>query len=467
VPTSSAVGRIAAIAALVGAVIVVLLLVLGGGSSYTVTAEFENASQLVTGNTVNVAGVPVGSIDSISLSQDGQALVKMDISDSAYTPLPAGTHATIRSQSLSGIANRYVQLDIPPKGGQGREIKSGGDLPQSQTVSEVDLDQLFNTLDPKTIGHFKEVIKGFARAYEGIGPQTGQGFHYLNPFLSSSREVFSELTADTERFRGLIIHSSKLTGALASKSPDLTQLVSNLDQMMGALASENTNLARAVGDLPEFMREFNTTSVNLRATLDDLTPLVNASKPVAVKLKPFTRQLRGFAIDAVPTVTDLDQIVKRPGKYNDLLDLTRLQPQLAKWAVGPVFANGKQRQGALPEARQSLVDSLPQLSFLRPYLTTDAVSGWFNDFGPSSGIADANGGIGRIQTTFNSFSAAASGGLLPDFTNPQLPLDLPGFQINQRNRCPGANERNPGDNSTPFTDNGTLDCDPSEVPEGP
>jgi len=60
VPTSSVVGRVAAILALIGAVAVVLLLVLGGGSSYTVTAEFENASQLVTGNNVNVAGVPVG-----------------------------------------------------------------------------------------------------------------------------------------------------------------------------------------------------------------------------------------------------------------------------------------------------------------------------------------------------------------------------------------------------------------------
>src|SRR3954466_14568669 len=113
VPTTSAVGRIAAIAPLVGAVVVVLLLVLGGGSSYTVTAEFENASQLVTGNNVNVAGAPVGSIKQISLSDDGQALVKMEISDSAYTPLPDGTSATVRSQSLSGIANRYVDLDLP------------------------------------------------------------------------------------------------------------------------------------------------------------------------------------------------------------------------------------------------------------------------------------------------------------------------------------------------------------------
>ena len=87
-PKSSVVGRIAAVLALLGAVIVVLLLVLGGGSSYTVTAEFQSASQLVKGNNVSVAGVPVGSIKEISLSDDGQALVKMEVSDSAYTPLP-------------------------------------------------------------------------------------------------------------------------------------------------------------------------------------------------------------------------------------------------------------------------------------------------------------------------------------------------------------------------------------------
>ena len=169
-PTTSAVGRIAAIAALVGAVIVVLLLVLGGGSSYTVTAEFENASQLVTGNNVNVAGVPVGSVEQISLSNDGQALVKMDISDSAYTPLPQGTHATIRSQSLSGIANRYVDLALPTHP-TGQTLSSGGQITQADTTSEVDLDELFNTLDKPTVTHLQEVIKGFARAYDGVGRQ--------------------------------------------------------------------------------------------------------------------------------------------------------------------------------------------------------------------------------------------------------------------------------------------------------
>src|SRR4029079_15811639 len=101
---------------------------------------------------------------SISLSQDGQALVKMSISDSDYTPLPAGTHATIRSQSLSGIPTRSVDLPPPPPP-TGQTVSSGSTIAESDTTSEVDLDQLFNTLDKPTISHLQEVIRGFARAY--------------------------------------------------------------------------------------------------------------------------------------------------------------------------------------------------------------------------------------------------------------------------------------------------------------
>src|SRR5215210_9042052 len=87
--------RIAAGSTLAGAALIVLyLLLFGAGGGYEVTAAFENASQLVTGNNVTVAGVPVGSVKKISLSDDGQALVEMEISDDAYNPLPEGTHAT-------------------------------------------------------------------------------------------------------------------------------------------------------------------------------------------------------------------------------------------------------------------------------------------------------------------------------------------------------------------------------------
>jgi phospholipid/cholesterol/gamma-HCH transport system substrate-binding protein len=480
VPTSSVVGRIAAVLALLGAIVVVLLLVLGGGSSYTVTAQFANASQLVTGNNVNVAGAPVGSIKQISLSDDGQALVKMEISDSAYTPLPEGTHATVRSQSLSGIANRYIDLDLPAED-EGKSISSGGEISQADTTSEVDLDQLFNTLDKPTVDSIKQVIQGFARSYDGVGPKANQGFHYLNPFLSTSRRVFSELNSDQANLESLVVDAAGLMGTLNAKSPEISQLVANLNGMLGTIGEQQSSLASAVGQLPDFMRQFNTTAVNLRAALDDVQPLINATRPVARKLQPFAKRLRGFARDAVPTIRGLNGVIKAPGAANDLIELTRLQDPLAAIGVGPVDRNGASRPGALPASAQSLRDSLDQVSTLRAY--APELTGWFDDFG-HSGFPDAFGGIGRISTTLNTFSAGPPSSGIP-CTNPLGTLPLPpigvdpcqvlsptdllnsleGSGIKYLERCPGSNER--GLSEEQLTQGGTVNCDPNQVPVGP
>jgi phospholipid/cholesterol/gamma-HCH transport system substrate-binding protein len=470
VPTSTVVGRVAAVLALIGAVVVVLLLVLGGGSSYKVTAAFENASQLVTGNTVNVAGARVGSVKKISLSDDGQALIEMEISDDAYTPLPQGTHATIRSQSLSGIANRYVDLALPTQPSD-QKISDGGEITQADTTSEVDLDQLFNTLDKPTVDSLKRVISGFARSYQGVGPQANKGFYYLNPFLSTSRRVFGELNSDQANLEGLVVDAAGLTSTLDQKAPEISSLVANLNGMLGTIGEQQASLASAVHQLPDFMRQFDTTAVNLRAALDDLQPLVNYSRPVARKLKPFVKRLRGFARDAVPTVQNLNGIIKAPGPANDLIELTSLQDPLAEIGVGPVNRNGAARPGALPASAQSLRDSLTQVSTLRAY--SPELTGWFDDFA-NSGKADAFGGIGRISTTLNAFSPALPGVNICGIAQLLVPgacdaLDsdqlYDALGIKQLQRCPGANER--GLSEDQLTQGGTLDCDPNQLPIGP
>ena len=467
--------RIVVRLALAIAALVVAYVLLFGGSEYTITAEFQNAAQVVPGSQVVVAGVPSGSVKSIALGDHGQALVTFTVDD-PYDPIREGTTATIRSYSLSGIANRQIQLDLPAPSAAGPELPSGATLPLSQTTSEVDLDQLFNTLNARTINNFKHVIQGFELSYEGVARQANAGYRYLNPFLSTSRQVFGELTRDTPTLSRLIVDTSHLSGALAQRSSDISLLIHNANLMMGAIAGQSRALQSALVRLPDFMRTANTTFVNLRATLDDLTPLVDASKPVADRLGPFFHTFRRAASDAVPTITDLEKTIRRPGGQNDLVELTRDARPLARAAIGTgspdcgknpstdygKAADGNFTQGAFGETVCSLRNGLPNLSFFRSY-TPELVS-WFNDFG-TSGIADANGGIGRIATTFNAFTPG-----LPDlFKDPLSPI----VQIassggaGKSARCPGTNERNPGDNSTPFTDNGTLACDPSQVPLGP
>jgi phospholipid/cholesterol/gamma-HCH transport system substrate-binding protein len=464
--------RIAAVATLtLASLIVIYLLVFGTGGGYSVTAEFESASQLVTGNQVDVAGVPVGSVKQISLADNGQALVKMEISDSAYTPLPDGTHATIRSASLSGIANRYVDLALPAQR-DGKTISSGGEISQAETTSEVDLDQLFNTLDKPTVDHLQQVIHGFATAYQGVGAKANRGFYYLNPFLSTSRRVFGELNSQQANLEGLVVDAAGLTSTLDQKSPEISSLVANLNGMLGTIGAQQSSLASAVGQLPDFMRQFNTTAVNLRAALDDIQPLINASRPVARKLQPFTKRLRGFARDSVPTVRGLSGIIKKPGAANDLIELTRLQDPLAQIGVGPIDRNGASRPGALPASADSLKNSLDQISMLRAY--APELTGWFDDFG-HSGFPDAFGGIGRISVTANTFSAGppSSGipcnellGVLGGSCQPLGSGDvLSGLGIKYLQRCPGSNER--GLSEDQLTQGGTVDCNPNQTPLGP
>ena len=481
--------RFGAVLALVVAAVVVYA-ILVPGDKYEVTAEFANASQLVKGNEVVVGGSHVGSVSAVELGPHNEALVTFSVEDD-YAPLRRGTVATIRSPSLSQIAGRQIQLTLPPSDSSGPEIEDGGTLSQSETVSAVDLDQLFNTLDPDTIKDFKHVIQGFELSYEGVGPQANRGLKYLNPLLSTSRRVFAELSSDQTAFENLIVDTSHLSGALAERSADISALIGNLNQMMNAIGDRKERLALAIAELPDFMRSANTTFVNLRAALDDLDPLVDASKPVAIELRPFLAKLRAAAADAVPTITDLDAIIEKPGQANDLVELTALQPRLAAAGVGSgspdcgkgptnpedlrTAADDDFTQGALGESVCSLDNGELNLSFFRAY--TPELVGWFDDFG-HSGYVDAISGIGRVNTQFNVFSASGPGGT-PNLADPLTPEE---FQASMTTgmvaRCPGGNERpvtdiDPSDDSVPFTDGGALTdsgpghCDPDAVQPGP
>ncbi len=453
-----------AIVALAAGVVALGFVLFASGDDYTVTADFQNASQLVKGNQVVIGGSPVGSVKEISLGDHGDALVKFTV-ESDYAPLPQGTTAQIRSTSLSSVAGRQVALTLPPSNTKAPEIGDGGTIPQVDTTSEVDLDQIFNTLSPKTINDFKHVIQGFDISYSGVAKQANAGFHYANPFLSTSRRVFGELTLDTPAFERLLVDTSHLSGALAERAPDITQLTHNLDVMMGALSSQKDALAATIAKLPPFMRQANTTFVNLRAALDDVDPLVDASKPVADRLGPFFANFRAAARDAVPTIRDLDQIVSRAGAQNDLTELTRDAVPLAKAGVGTgspdcgnnpstdflTAADNNFTQGALGESTCALQNGLPALSFFRPY--TPELVGWFNDFG-TSGVIDANGGVGRIGTTINTFSLSDAGvPIIPSFVStdpcgilPSLPVcpsqgagttPPAALVTKQFDRCPG------------------------------
>ena len=62
---SSVIGRVAAGAAVVVVLVAVAVILLGSGSSYKVNAVFQNASQIVSGDLVEVSGNSIGTVSDI------------------------------------------------------------------------------------------------------------------------------------------------------------------------------------------------------------------------------------------------------------------------------------------------------------------------------------------------------------------------------------------------------------------
>ncbi|HUZ29956.1 MAG TPA: MlaD family protein, partial [Solirubrobacteraceae bacterium] len=162
---STVIGRVAALAALVIAVVAVVIIASSGGSGYQVRAIFQNASQLVPGDQVQVSGNSIGSVSKIELTPNGEAQLTLAINSPTYQPLHFGTSAIIRLASLSGIANRYVDLDLGP--GNAAKIPNNGVIGADQTTSTVDLDELFNSLNAQTRQGLRDVFQGSASQYAG------------------------------------------------------------------------------------------------------------------------------------------------------------------------------------------------------------------------------------------------------------------------------------------------------------
>jgi phospholipid/cholesterol/gamma-HCH transport system substrate-binding protein len=437
--------RVIAIAALIAAIALLALAMFRGGGGYRVDAVFESAGQLVNGNQVRVGGANIGTISDIELDDAAQAVVTMEIDDE-FAPLHEGTQATIRATSLSGIANRYISLQPGPNNAD--EIEDGGRIDADETSAPVDIDVLFNALDDETREGLRNLVRGSGTQYDGRGADANESIKYFAPFLSSTTELTRELALDQRVLERFVRDGAATVSAIAERSDDLEQLVSNTSTAMGAIADENVALERALDLLPDTLRKANTTFVNLRATLADLELLVEESKPATRDLAPFLRALRPLVTEARPTVADLRDLISLPGPNNDLIDLTAKQPRLAQ-LTATVF----------PRAIRTLDRAQPVVEYLRGY--TPDLTGWITKFAEAAGYYDANGHYARVMPVFSpsAFNQAANSlTAVPPINR------LDQFQQGFRNRCPGGAMQPSPDGSAPYP---FMGCDTSSTPPGP
>src|SRR4051812_1176440 len=150
--------RIVVLLALVLVLAAFAVVMVGGddGGGYKVRAIFENAGFVIPGEDVKVAGVKVGKIDSLDVTEDNKAAVVLKITDPGYQDFRNDAECTVRPQSL--IGERFVECELtqarpagtdpPPKLDQIKDGPGKGQylLPVQNTSKAVDLDLINNIM---------------------------------------------------------------------------------------------------------------------------------------------------------------------------------------------------------------------------------------------------------------------------------------------------------------------------------
>ena len=365
--------RIAAISAL-GIVVLVLgyVIFFGGNGEHKYNLLFQNASQLVPDNQVLIGGQPVGSVESIELTDDNLAKVVVSVSQELHE----GTTATIRATSLSGVANHYVSISPGPNSDPA--LDEGATLGLASTTTPIDIDQLFNTFPAPVRRALSQFIQGNAENYAGAGKTANSTFKYLGVGLNRASAFAHDLTADERLFSRFLVSSSKLGTAVSERSSELASAIGNANEAFGAIASQNTALGNSLKLLPPTFRQANTTFVNLRAALDDVEPLIDTSRTATKELAPFLGELRPVLSKAVPVFKNLRLTVHRKGFANDTAELLAALPAV------------QQRAGkAFPHSEDAITAFQPNLNFIRAY-TPDLFNG-FARLGQVSAPYDGNG----------------------------------------------------------------------------
>ncbi len=430
--------------ALAVVVLIVVFLAFGGSGGGTYELEFKEADQLVRGDQVQVGGVPVGSVTNIVLTKDFKARITIHV-DSSLTPLHKGTVAQVRVPSLSSVANRYIALEPGPNSNPA--VSSGSTLNATATREVVDLDQLFNTLNPKTRKGLQGFIQGTAEQYAGAGKQLGESAEYFAPALSSTDHFFSELVRDQPTFTNFLVETAKAVSTIGARKEQLTGLVEHANQTFAALGSNQTALAQGLRQLPVTLRQGNHTFAELPATVAALKQFVDTSKPTTKPLTKLLEKLRPLFSTATPAVRNFNTAFSQPGANNDLTDLVRGLPALARTL-----------SSSSPSAVTSLKESVPITAFFGPYAPD--LAGTLRTFGQASSYYDANGHYARVSPILPDFKLGAKENLTP--ASPQEALE--GLKTGQLRRCPGAATQPAADGSSPFVDGEMLSCDASETP---
>ena len=227
--------------------------------TYQVNAHFTDATGILNGDPVKIAGVDVGKVVSFKVSE-GEAVVTMEISSDA--DLPENVIAEIKFRNLLG--QRIVNL-AEPESPSSTPLQDGDDIPIENTRPALDLSVVFNNLRPLIQSTNPEEINLVSRAilevFEGREGHVAQ-------ILGNVGEVTQELADGDQRLARLITNLNQLTEVLNGQSNSIRGGINRFGELMESLSQTTPTIERVVSQLNSASGRFGGILARNRSNLD-------------------------------------------------------------------------------------------------------------------------------------------------------------------------------------------------------
>ena len=268
---------------------------------FKLKAAFSTA-QAVTpgqGQTVRVSGVRIGDIAKVDL-EDGRAIVTMDIDQKFSDLVHTDAHALLRPKT--GLKDMFV--DLQPGTSRAPVVKENFTLPVSNTLPDVNPDEVYSALDADTRDYLRLLVNGAGKGLEGRGSDLREVFRRFEPTHRDLARVTGKIAERHQHLRRLIHNLNVLNSELASKGPELGQLIDSSSAVFRAFASEQENVSSTVRELPSALRTTTGTLGKVQRLAEVLKPTAEALRPAARDLDDANRAITPLAREAAPIVRD-------------------------------------------------------------------------------------------------------------------------------------------------------------------
>jgi phospholipid/cholesterol/gamma-HCH transport system substrate-binding protein len=213
----------------------------GGTRDYK--AVFADATGVVKGDDVRVAGVKVGTVKDVEVTDRTRALVSFSVDETAQ--VTAATFATIKYRNLVG--QRYISLT--QEVGSTEELADGATIPIARTAPALDLTVLFN---------------GFKPLFQALSPADINQLSY---------EIVQVFQGEGGTLESLLGHTASVTNTLADRDAVISALIDNLSEVLDHVADRDEQLSRLITTFRTFVSGLNSDREAILGPLEEISEL--------------------------------------------------------------------------------------------------------------------------------------------------------------------------------------------------